>query len=185
MLDNLIIKYASPTLTGIKTGNLFKISNNDTIDLNKEIENYNLLLNCLDLYLDIVYSCDKYSLIYIYRLKMLLNDLDNKDVMSFLKSCGYNGFTVKEHISYLKNRFELINSTPHEVGIFLGYPLNDVKCFIKFKGKNFKISGCWKVYDNVNYCRNKFESFKKCKEILSYLYKQDYPLESLVFIGNQ
>lgn len=181
MIDKLLIQYASPTLGGIKSGSLFKIYNDDTLDLHEEIRNYNLLLNPLDLYLEIIYSCDRYSLIYVYRLKMILSDLSNDEVIQFLKSYGYEGNTIKDYISTLKKRFKLLNSTPHEVGVFLGYPINDVKSFIQFKGRNFKISGCWKVYDNVNYCSKKFEDFKKCRDVLSYLYKNNYPLESLVF----
>ena len=85
MIDRILIKYASPTLAGVKTGSLFKIYKNNQLDLNKEIRNYNLLLNPLDVYLDIIYTCDKYSLIYLYRLKMLLHDLKNKNVINTYK----------------------------------------------------------------------------------------------------
>lgn len=37
---------------------------------------------------------------------------------------------------------------PHEVGLFLGYPLDDVTGFIEQKGKNYKCCGIWKVYGN-------------------------------------
>ena len=40
MIDKLLIKYASPTLAGIKTGNLFKVYKSDEINLDKEIKNY-------------------------------------------------------------------------------------------------------------------------------------------------
>ena len=47
---------------------------------------------------------------------------------------------------------------PHEIGVFLGYPLEDVKGFIENKGKNFLYSGYWKVYSDVerakSYCRH-------------------------------
>ena len=38
ILDKLLIKYASPTLGGIKTGSLFKVYKSSCIDLKKEIE---------------------------------------------------------------------------------------------------------------------------------------------------
>lgn len=183
MLEELLLKYASPTLGGIKSGSLFKISKNDKIDLNKEVKNCNFLLNSLDVYLHIIYSCDKYALIYVYRSKLLINDFKNKNIIHFLKSYGYEGTNIEDYICYLKYRFELLNSTPHEVGVFLGYPLNDVKCFIKFKGKNFKLCGCWKAYDNIENCSKKFRDYKIYKEIFTYLYHHDYPLESLVFDG--
>ena len=181
MIDRILIKYASPTLAGVKTGSLFKIYKNNQLDLNKEIRNYNLLLNPLDVYLDIIYTCDKYSLIYLYRLKMLLHDLKNKNVINFLKAYGYEGILLKDYISHLKSRFEYFNKTPHEVGIFLGYPLNDVQSFIKHKGNNFKVCGCWKVYHDVEFCNNKFRTFKKYTQVFSYFNDNNYPLETLVY----
>ena len=35
---------------------------------------------------------------------------------------------------------------PHEIGLFLGYPFEDVMGFIENKGENYLCSGCWKVY---------------------------------------
>ncbi|WP_434798834.1 DUF3793 family protein [Terrisporobacter vanillatitrophus] len=183
MIDKLLIKYASPTLAGVKTGSLFKIYKNNKLNLNIEVGNYNLLLNSLDVYLDIIYTCDKYDLIYLYRSKMLLNDLKNKNVIDFLSTYGYESINTKDYISHLKYRFELFHKTPHEVGVFLGYPLNDVKDFIKYKGNNFKICGCWKVYHHVELCSNKFEIFKKYTQIFTYLYDNNYPLETLVHDG--
>lgn len=180
MIDKLLIKYASPTLAGVKTGSLFKVYKHNELNLNVEIRNYNLLLNYLDVYLDIIYTCDKYDLIYLYRSKMLLNDLKNKSVINFLSTYGYKNINIEDYICHLKYRFKLFHKTPHEVGVFLGYPLNDVKDFIKYKGNNFKICGCWKVYNDVELCSNKFKIFKKYKQLFTYLYENNYPLEMLI-----
>ena len=183
ILDKLLIKYASPTLGGIKTGSLFKVYKNSSIDLKKEIDYYNLSLNYLDLYLEILYSCDKYDLIYIYNFKMLTQELNNKEVKEFFKIFNYRCDFIDEYISCLKKRFNILKKTPHEIGIFLGYPLNDVKSFIIYKGKNFKISGCWKVYDNVDYCIKQFNKFKKYRYMFYYLYENNYNIESLVLMS--
>ena len=37
---------------------------------------------------------------------------------------------------------------PHEIGVFLGYPLDDVIGFIEHKP--YYLVGDWKVYQNVN-----------------------------------
>lgn len=180
MIDKLLIKYASPTLGGIKTGSLFKVNKSNQIDLEKEIKYYNWLLNDLDLYLEIIYSCHKYDLIYIYKLRMLLEDFDNDETKDFLKSYGYECNHIDDYINNLKKRFNLLHKTPHEVGIFLGYPLNDVKSFIKYKGRNFKISGCWKVYGDVKSCSKKFQDFKQYKNKFTYLYENNHTLKSLI-----
>lgn len=38
---------------------------------------------------------------------------------------------------------------PHEMGILLGYPVEDVEGFIINNGKNELYTGYWKVYDNL------------------------------------
>ena len=55
---------------------------------------------------------------------------------------------------------------PHEMGIFLGYPLGDVKGFIVHGGKNYLYSGYWKVYENVEETRKKFQLFAAVKQSL-------------------
>lgn len=55
---------------------------------------------------------------------------------------------------------------PHEIGIFLGYPLDDVIGFIEHKP--YYLVGDWKVYQNVN----------EAKSNLIYLNKQKKNVES-------
>ena len=33
---------------------------------------------------------------------------------------------------------------PHEISVFLGYPLKDVKCFISRRGSGYHMCGEWK-----------------------------------------
>ncbi|QQO10342.1 DUF3793 family protein [Breznakiella homolactica] len=46
----------------------------------------------------------------------------------------------------LNRRFNISGNIPHEVGIFLGYPLEDVIDFIRGNKKAHPCKGCWKVY---------------------------------------
>ena len=59
---------------------------------------------------------------------------------------------------------------PHEVGLFLGYPLDDVTGFIEQKGKNYKCCGIWKVYGNEKQTQMLFRKLKKCSEIYRRLF---------------
>ena len=38
---------------------------------------------------------------------------------------------------------------PHEMGVLLGYPLEDVKGFINNRGRIFLYTGYWKVYSDL------------------------------------
>lgn len=181
MFEKLLIKYASPTLGGIKSGNLFKIYLDDNTNLENLISYYNTLLNPFDLYLYSLYKSKTYALIYIYRLEFLIKDFSDLEIISFLKSYNYNPFNIDDCLKKLKSEFETNVKTPHEVGLFLGYPIKDVKGFINNKGKNYKLCGCWKVYDNIDKCAKLFKSYKDCKSRFEFLYSVGYPFETLIY----
>ena len=72
-----------------------------------------------------------------------------------------------EILTYLAQRVQSTKGFPHEIGIFLGYPLEDVVGFITNNGCNYKYSGCWKVYGYETYSRRLFAQYKSCKQQLS------------------
>lgn len=53
---------------------------------------------------------------------------------------------------------------PHEIGIFLGYPLADVTGFIKNKGRNYLLCGMWKVYRQEETAATAFQYYRRMKE---------------------
>ena len=67
----------------------------------------------------------------------------------------------------------------NEIGIFLGYPLADVKGFIENAGKNSKCSGCWKVYCNECEAIKTFKKFEKCKKVYQKLWLQGRSIAKL------
>lgn len=44
----------------------------------------------------------------------------------------------------------------NEVGLFLGYPPEDVRCFMNDSRRGVKCTGCWKAYgdEETEQCRN-------------------------------
>ncbi|MFX4261757.1 DUF3793 family protein [Pelotomaculum propionicicum] len=87
------------------------------------------------------------AIVLFYRRKMLERYLGNSRNLDFLNSLGYQeAVTLDEKLQLLKSRFAL--TCTHEVGIFLGFPVEDVKGFIENKGKNYLLSRYWKVYRN-------------------------------------
>mgnify|MGYP000213313901 FL=1 len=53
---------------------------------------------------------------------------------------------------------------PHEMGVLLGYPTEDVLGFIENQGKNYLYAGYWKVYGNLMETKALFEEYNKAKE---------------------
>ena len=68
---------------------------------------------------------------------------------------------------------------PHEVGLFLSYPPEDVKGFIDHRANDFKCAGLWKVYGDEEKARSLFAKYKKCTEIYCTLWQSGSKLEQL------
>lgn len=52
---------------------------------------------------------------------------------------------------------------PHEIGLFLGYPVRDVQDFIKYEGKNYLVCGYWKVYHDVDKALATFDYYQRIR----------------------
>ena len=70
-------------------------------------------------------------------------------------------------LGQLMRRFRSESEFPHEIGLFLGYPPEDVKGFIDNNAENCKCVGAWKVYGNPEEAEKVFERFRKCTKAYS------------------
>lgn len=172
MLERSLIEYCSPTLAGLKTANLFNYSYDAVDRLVFDVEKSNEEMNKKGVYLKIMQIQGKKALLYVYRKKMLEKDLNCPRVQNLLAYYGYEEFAVEDCIKVLKSRLTGSQTFPHEIGVFLGYPLEDVIGFIANAGKNCKCSGCWKVYCNECEAMKAFEVFKKCREVYLKLFME-------------
>ena len=81
---------------------------------------------------------------------------------------------------YVYRRKRLENDCfPHEIGLFLDYPLPDVVGFIEQGGKNCKYCGIWKVYSNECETKALFDRFRKCKEVYQKVFARGRTLADL------
>ena len=104
-------------------------------------------------------ACDPNIVMTQYKDAVVTNTVD------FLLEYGYlRGLTLSEKISRLRSRLGKCGEFPHEIGIFLGYPVEDVRGFISNEGKNFKACGTWKVYGDGERAAGLFESYRRCTE---------------------
>ena len=53
---------------------------------------------------------------------------------------------------------------PHEIGLFLSYPPEDVRGFIENKACRFKCAGLWKVYGDEERAKELFRQYKRCTD---------------------
>ena len=50
----------------------------------------------------------------------------------------------------------------HEIGLFLGYPPEDVRCFMKNSPQGVKYTGPWKAYSNQEEAEKKSRLYRRC-----------------------
>ena len=156
-----IVLQCAPTIAGLKTSNLLIVPK----DMEDNVR-YVLRQSGLVGY-RLVYDRDR-VIFLVFNRDMLVNYLSNNEVKDFLKDYGYRTeafgyclrFFKERYDSYIRSRREF----PHEMGVFLGYPLCDVKGFIDNGGDGFKISGYWKVYGNAEETQQLFEEFDEVKD---------------------
>ncbi|MEL7597809.1 MAG: DUF3793 family protein [Clostridiaceae bacterium] len=109
--------------------------------------------------------------VLFYNEEEIKNILSEYRYMKFLKELGYSThMSVDESLLLLKQRYKTV--CPHEIGVFLGYPMEDVIEFIKNPDSQCLMFGYWKVYHNINYAKKKFEKYDKCKEKVARLILQ-------------
>ena len=98
-------------------------------------------------------------LVYICHRARLTKYLFSPDVRAFLAWFGYEYGSAEEALEQLKCRMK--GEFPHEIGVFLGYPLADVRGFLR-DPNSCVLCGCWKVYENADEAARTFERFRRC-----------------------
>lgn len=63
---------------------------------------------------------------------------------------------------------------PHEVGLFPGYPLEDVIAFEQYAGTGYAYSGYWKTYGNVSAARAQAALYRDCSSACGEWLKKGY-----------
>ena len=172
MLENALIMHCSPTLAGLKSANIVNYSFTTTNEMLHQLEQCRKTLQPKGVSLRLLKCTDERALIYVYREHMVQNELKRLDVFNFLSTYGYETDRIDYCIERLISRVSSQSDFPHEIGLFLGYPLDDVKGFIENNGQNCRCVGCWKVYCNECEARKTFAKFDKCKTVYCDLFQR-------------
>lgn len=126
------------------------------------------LILCNQLLIQPLVSTEDFIVYLIYREDMLLEKVNDKRARLLLDSFDYPCGSLSGIINRLSVRLEEYFYEdavfPHEFGVFLGFPMEDILEFIKEDGKNSLITGYWKVYYNAQEAIKVFTSFDLAKE---------------------
>ncbi|MBU9738732.1 DUF3793 family protein [Diplocloster agilis] len=179
MPEELIIRHCSPTLAGIKTGNLFSCTFESKEELFGDIRAINRKLVPKGIRMIPLRLSKGRALIYLYRPTKLFNDLASAAAAAILEDLGYSQIGSTACIAQLSRRLQASAGFPHEIGLFLGYPPEDVCGFIENKAACAKCTGCWKVYGDEEQAQKTFEKYKKCTLIYCSQWAEGKSIERL------
>ena len=164
MPDEMVIRHCAPTLASLKTGNMFTCAFETVEELYSSIRSLNRRLCKKGLRVIPLRFCKGRCLVYVYRPGKLREDLSNEKAGQILQACGYPCQDCAGCLRMLMERLRETGEFPHEIGLFLGYPPEDVEGFM-YRKDEAKCCGCWKVYGNVDEAQKTFARFQKCTDV--------------------
>ena len=180
MSEELVVEQCSPTMAGLKTGNLFSCPAEDTRTLWQSIRRLNQRLVPCGIRLVPVKSLGDRELIYMYRPEKLKEDLAGELAQSILAARAYPVGNAERCVAELCRRLQQDAAFPHEVGLFLGYPAGDVDGFIRLGARRAKYVGTRKVYGDVASAQRRFDLYKKCTRVYREAYKKHNSFDRLI-----
>ena len=121
MSDELILRQASPTLAGLKTGSLFTVPYRSEAELRADVAEMNRRLAPKGVYLRIL-RVRRRALLYLYRPSYLSRDFSQAETAQLLRQFGYAAENAEQCLERLGERLRAGGDFPHEIGLFLGYP---------------------------------------------------------------
>ncbi|MFW5631323.1 MAG: DUF3793 family protein [Acetivibrio ethanolgignens] len=170
----------APVLTGIKTANLLIIDKNSAM-------NFPGVLVGEGLFYRLLYEVRDKLVYLIYDRNKLLAYMEKPEVFRVLQMLGYQREKLEEILEEISRRYESYmkneRSFPHELGLLLGYPVEDVIGFIVHQGQNFLYKGYWKVYENPEQAKQLFEAFDRATERAVITIYQGNSIKSIVNAG--
>lgn len=169
----------APVITGIKISNLLMIAGEHAravIDLLKDSD-----ISWFCLRLD-----EKKTAFLLYRQEELVRYLQRPKVQQILACLGYEDFSLKgilrkfrkHYVAHMNKGMQF----PHEMGLLLGYPVEDVVGFMNHSGKNYLYSGYWKVYANVSEKKRIFAQYDEARETLVRILANDIGIRLILEI---
>ena len=155
-----LILQCAPFLKGIKIACILNITEENIRELYEILEGTEIKFKILT-------RNHGKCLVFLYRRESFSRYLKRTDVREFLGSCGYEDVEPEKMLERLSKRVCQYSDGeicfPHEIGAFLDYPIDDVKCFIEKDGKDSLFSGYWKVYNNPGRAKMIFWAYDKAK----------------------
>ena len=179
--EAVLVRQCAPTLAGMKPGSIFcfnhsplEVSRQKVCQWNKQLAPFGLTVQIL-----LERPSSSSVIVFVYRHNRLEQMLSDDAYQSFLAQAGYERTNLDDLLEQLAQRLRTQPEFPHEIGVFLGYPLRDVIGFIENHGRNFTCCGFWKSYGDPAEMQVCFACYRRCIQTYVAMFEQGISIERL------
>ena len=179
--EAVLVRQCAPTLAGMKPGSIFcfnhsplEVSRQKVCQWNKQLAPFGLTVQIL-----LERPSSSSVIVFVYRHNRLEQMLSDDAYQRFLAEAGYERTNLDGLLEQLAYRLRTQPEFPHEIGVFLGYPLRDVIGFIENHGRNFTCCGFWKSYGDPAEMQVCFACYRRCIQTYVAMFEQGIPIERL------
>ena len=178
--ERTLISLSAATLCGVKPASLMSFSKPIFVQECAKIAAWNKVLHVSGKRIRAVRRGEELFLLFIYDQWLLEEALLQEGVLSYLVHKGYDVRGGGESVlQELFARLARDRQFPHEVGVFLGYPLEDVAGYERHAGTKAKFCGSWAVYGDVRAAQAQMELYKRCTAFCTALFDDGSDFESI------
>jgi len=158
-----VVLRCAPMIMGLKPSNLLILRQGEQCRVQQLFKN--TPFSCCRLY-----RAAQEAVLLVYAPVQLRRALAQPKAERILWQHGYRDLSFEALLCGLAGRYlayrERKGEFPHEMGLFLGYPPEDVLGFLENGGRHALCSGYWKVYQGKNEKMRLFRSFDQAGERL-------------------
>ncbi len=176
-IETQLAMQCAPLITGIKISNLLIIPAENEKTLRA------VLMHTGICFYRLLKTDDRITFL-LFRRNELEAYMNRTEIQGFFKREGYTDFTIGCILRTFQLRYQAYMiremAFPHEMGLLLGYPIEDVRGFIDHAGENYLYSGYWKVYQDVEAKKKLFAQYERAKEELIQLLASGIHMEWII-----
>lgn len=205
-LEHSILSWCSPTLAGVKPASTFSFSRYHCVGhrpdgrqlvaevpdglLDVVVRDLNAGLAPTGVRVEVFARRSASAVLYVHRPAMFDEFVGIEPVATMLEVEGYDVRDQRACLVRLRDRIASFDRCPrdawghdrypHEIGLFLGYPLDDVLCFVRQRQHGVLLRGCWNVYGDVGHARSTFNMYDTLTSLSLSRYGDGVPFAELV-----
>lgn len=163
-IENFLVYSLSLVITGVKPAATVNFKKNGENLYDKWVTYGRDFIREIDLDFIELRESNEAVIVMIFNEESLKENLFKESHMEFLTALGYskNG-DLWDYLTTLETRYDLYKC-PHELGLFLGIPIEDVKDFMECTSKKCLMCGYWKVFNNHKKAQIIFNHYDRIKE---------------------